>query len=74
MRYIDQHTGARGMWLRAANTGGGRYLLMRRPPRGPDPELYRAARWLVDQGYARWLDWSSNFAPGIELTGKPWRT
>ncbi len=54
-----------------ATEHNGRYLLMRRFRKGDSEKdaLYDAAQWLVDHGYARWIN--SNFAPGIELTGKP---
>ncbi len=51
-----------------------RYLLMRRYRKG-DPAkdaLYDTAQWLVDQGYAHWLGSFNTFAPGIELTNKPY--
>lgn len=60
--------GARGMWLRAQEHNG-RYLL-RRPYGRPTTGLYRAAQWLIEHGYARWI--RTHMAPGIELTGKPW--
>lgn len=59
-------TGARGMWLKAQQHNG-RYLLPQRPPAA----LMKAAQWLIYNGFARWI--TSSFAPGIELTGKPWR-
>jgi len=67
----NDYAGARGMWLKA-RAHEGRYLLPRRFGRGPDSALYKAADWLVRHGYARWLPWSSTFAPGIETTQKPW--
>lgn len=60
--------GARGMWL-IAREHGDRFLL-RRYYR---PTIYKIAEWLVENGYARWIPYSSNFAPGIELTSKPWQ-
>lgn len=71
MRIADhQYAGARGMWL-SAKAHCGRYYL--RPNYrhflDEEPPLYKAARWLVNHGYARWLDATG---PGIMLTAKPW--
>ena len=58
-----------------ALTHDDRYLLMRRHGRresNPPSELdlkYEACDKLVFAGVARWI--RSGFAPGIELTGKP---
>lgn len=50
----------------------GRYLLRRRFGRDrAKDQFYIAADWLVDHGYAFWLDAYSSMAPGIQLTGKP---
>lgn len=58
---------------REAQKHGDRYLLMKRFRRGDlqKDALYETAGWLVDNGYARWIDSGSTFAPGIRLTGKP---
>jgi hypothetical protein len=65
-------TGSRGMWLRAREHGD-RYLLPRVHGSYQRPLIYQAADWLVWNGYAKWIPSWSTFAPGIELTGKPWR-
>lgn len=63
-------TGSRGMWLKAKDYED-RYLLPHRHHRRGN-EQWRAAEWLVENGYARWLPLYSCYAPGIELTTKPW--
>lgn len=70
----NDETEAKKMWD-AAREHDGRYLLPRRYTMN-DPEknvAYKTADWLVSMRYARWIPWGSSFAPGIELTGRPWR-
>lgn len=54
------------MWIKAQGHRG-LYLL----PQRPRAELMKAARWLIDNGFARLLPYSSDYSPGIRLTGKP---
>lgn len=50
-----------------------RYLLPMRYGRDPEKDaLYATADWLVNNGYARFISAMSDFAPGIQLTGKPY--
>ncbi len=71
---MTEATSPKAMWD-IAREHGDRYLLPRRFKAGIDPDrdrLYEHADWLVDHRYARRLRGDSNFAPGIELTGRPW--
>jgi hypothetical protein len=52
-----------------AQEHGDRFLL---PRFNTGTGQYETAQWLVNNGYARWIDGGSSFSPGIELTGKPW--
>jgi hypothetical protein len=54
-----------------AKAHGNRYLLRRRFRRFGVTTEWNAAEALVMSGHARWIPNYSNYAPGIELTGKP---
>lgn len=56
-----------------AQKHGDRFLLPRHFHRHRELEKpeWKAAEWLVNHGFARWISVGSTFYPGIELTGKP---
>lgn len=55
---------------KARMTPSGDYLLPRKYSDRPDPK-WDACRELVESGHARWMSPSSDYSPGIVLTGKP---
>lgn len=54
----------------AQKSEDGHYFLTHKYDDRPEPK-WDACRALVESGHARWMSSSSDYAPGIILTGKP---